>query len=28
VQVHLVRINPVGAMMDSDPQTVVGVIRK
>ena len=28
VQVHLVRINPVGAMMDSDPQTVVGVIKE
>src|SRR5258705_13780210 len=28
VQVHLVRINPVGAMMDSDPQTVVGVITE
>src|SRR3977135_2688324 len=28
VQVHLVRINPVGAFMDSDPQTVVTVIRE
>ena len=28
VQVHLVRINPVGAMMDSDPQTVVGLIKE
>ena len=27
VEVHLVRINPVGAFMDSDPQTVVGVIK-
>jgi aryl-alcohol dehydrogenase-like predicted oxidoreductase len=28
VEVHLVRINPVGAYMDSDPHTVVGVIRE
>ena len=28
VQVHLVRINPVGAFMDSDPQTVVSVIKE
>jgi len=28
VEVHLVRINPVGAFMDSDPQTVVSVIRE
>lgn len=28
VQVHLVRINPVGSMMDSDPDTVVSVIRE
>lgn len=28
VEVHLVRINPVGAFMDSDPQTVVGVIKE
>jgi len=28
VEVHLVRINPVGAFMDSDPNTVVGVIRE
>jgi predicted aldo/keto reductase-like oxidoreductase len=28
VQVHLVRINPIGAFMDSDPQTVVGVMRE
>jgi aryl-alcohol dehydrogenase-like predicted oxidoreductase len=28
VEVHLVRINPVGAYMDSDPDTVVGVIRE
>jgi aryl-alcohol dehydrogenase-like predicted oxidoreductase len=27
VEVHLVRINPVGAYMDSDPQTVVTVMR-
>jgi aryl-alcohol dehydrogenase-like predicted oxidoreductase len=27
VEVHLVRINPVGAYMDSDPDTVVSVIR-
>jgi aryl-alcohol dehydrogenase-like predicted oxidoreductase len=27
VEVHLVRINPVGAFMDSDPETVVSVIR-
>src|SRR5713101_3300833 len=28
VEVHLVRINPVGAFMDSAPDTVVGVIRE
>jgi aryl-alcohol dehydrogenase-like predicted oxidoreductase len=28
VEVDLVRINPVGAYMDSDPSTVVGVIRE
>jgi aryl-alcohol dehydrogenase-like predicted oxidoreductase len=28
VEVHLVRINPVGAFMDSDPTTVVGVMRE
>src|SRR5213082_3387138 len=28
VQVHLVRINPVGAFMDSDPETVVSVMRE
>jgi 1-deoxyxylulose-5-phosphate synthase len=28
VQVHLVRINPVGSFMDSDPQTVIGVMRE
>ena len=28
VQVDLARINPVGAMMDSDPDTVIGVLRK
>src|SRR5260370_26068688 len=28
VQVHLVRINPVGALMDSDPQTVVSVMQE
>jgi aryl-alcohol dehydrogenase-like predicted oxidoreductase len=28
VEVHLVRINPVGAYMDSDPDTVVGVLRE
>jgi predicted aldo/keto reductase-like oxidoreductase len=28
VEVHLVRINPVGAYMDSDPQTVVSVIKE
>jgi 1-deoxyxylulose-5-phosphate synthase len=27
-QVHLVRINPIGSFMDSDPQTVVGVMRE
>jgi len=27
VELHLVRINPVGAYMDSDPATVVSVIR-
>jgi len=28
VDVHLVRINPFGSYMDSDPQTVVSVIRE
>src|SRR6266576_144342 len=28
VEVHLVRINPVGAFMDSDPNTVVSVVRE
>jgi aryl-alcohol dehydrogenase-like predicted oxidoreductase len=28
VEVHLVRINPIGAYMDSDPDTVVGAIRE
>ena len=28
VQVDLARINPVGAMMDSDPDTVMGVLRE
>ncbi|MGB2591736.1 MAG: aldo/keto reductase [Candidatus Acidiferrum sp.] len=28
VEVHLLRINPVGAFMDSDPDTVVGVIKE
>lgn len=28
VEVHLVRINPVGAFMDSDPETVVSVIEE
>src|SRR6184192_553971 len=28
VEVHLVRINPVGAFMDSDPNTVVNVMRE
>jgi predicted aldo/keto reductase-like oxidoreductase len=28
VEVHLVRINPIGAYMDSDPDTVVSVIRE
>jgi 1-deoxyxylulose-5-phosphate synthase len=28
VEVHLVRINPVGAYMDSDPATVVSVMRE
>jgi aryl-alcohol dehydrogenase-like predicted oxidoreductase len=28
VDVHLVRINPIGSYMDSDPQTVVSVIRE
>jgi aryl-alcohol dehydrogenase-like predicted oxidoreductase len=27
-EVHLVRINPIGAYMDSDPDTVVSVIRE
>jgi aryl-alcohol dehydrogenase-like predicted oxidoreductase len=28
VEVHLVRINPIGAMMDLDPDTVVSVIKE
>jgi aryl-alcohol dehydrogenase-like predicted oxidoreductase len=28
VEVHLVRINPVGAYMDAAPETVVGVLRE
>lgn len=28
VEVQLVRINPLGAFMDSDPETVVGVIKE
>ena len=28
VHVHLVRINPIGSFMDSDPQTVVSVMRE
>jgi 1-deoxyxylulose-5-phosphate synthase len=28
VEVHLVRVNPVGAMMDADPDTVVSVIKE
>src|SRR6266849_1198822 len=28
VEVHLVRINPIGSYMDSDPTTVVGVMRE
>src|SRR5271168_4013255 len=28
VEVHLVRINPIGAMMDSDPDTIVSVIKE
>jgi aryl-alcohol dehydrogenase-like predicted oxidoreductase len=28
VEVHLVRINPIGALMDSDPDTVVSVIKE
>jgi aryl-alcohol dehydrogenase-like predicted oxidoreductase len=28
VEVHLVRINPIGSFMDSDPATVVSVIRE
>jgi aryl-alcohol dehydrogenase-like predicted oxidoreductase len=28
VEVHLVRINPIGAMMDGDPDTVVSVIKE
>lgn len=28
VQLHLVRVNPIGAYMDSSPETVVGVIRQ
>jgi len=28
VEVHLVRINPIGAMMDTDPDTVVSVIKE
>jgi len=28
VEVHLVRINPIGSHMDADPETVTGVIRE
>ena len=28
VEVHLVRINPIGAYMDADPETVVSVLRE
>jgi 1-deoxyxylulose-5-phosphate synthase len=28
VEVHLVRINPIGALMDADPDTVVSVIKE
>ena len=28
VEVHLVRINPIGSYMDSDPQTVLSVIKE
>ena len=28
VEVHLVRINPIGSHMDADPETVVGVLRE
>src|SRR5712691_3840752 len=28
VEVHLVRINPIGSYMDADPETVVSVIRE
>ena len=28
VEVHLVRINPIGAMMDADPDTVVSVVKE
>jgi predicted aldo/keto reductase-like oxidoreductase len=28
VEVDLVRMNPVGAFMDADPQTVVGVVKE
>lgn len=28
VEVDLVRVNPAGAYMDSDPETVVGVIKE
>jgi aryl-alcohol dehydrogenase-like predicted oxidoreductase len=28
VEVHLVRVNPIGSFMDADPDTVVGVIRE
>jgi len=28
VEVHLVRINPIGALMDSDPDTIVSVIKE
>jgi aryl-alcohol dehydrogenase-like predicted oxidoreductase len=28
VEVHLVRINPIGAYMDSDPSTIVSVMRE
>jgi predicted aldo/keto reductase-like oxidoreductase len=28
VEVHLVRINPIGSFMDSDPDTVLSVIKE
>jgi hypothetical protein len=28
VQVHLVRINPIGSFMDADPQTVISVMKE